>query len=238
MPVRTRWILRRVSEAPAEHGLASGWPAHPSRESTRRGLTGSSASGSFAMLAGVELRVAQRRVLGDGMARVPVDATALAHRSSRILVNFVANDENQSELVARHAWVDELASAFRQSDIGVYVRGRGRALVGRAGRRRMRPIWSTSIAGPGRCGRCSPKAGACGRRARRPGQPGAPLERGGGGRTRRGASTRGQSRLWGTTRCPGGRSPAGFGLARTDWPDRRWTQACQWWRRQAPGLRP
>jgi len=37
-----------------------------------------------------QLRVAQLRVLGGAMARVPVDATAFAHRRSRIMVNVAA----------------------------------------------------------------------------------------------------------------------------------------------------
>ena len=36
------------------------------------------------------MRVAQIRVLGGAMARVPADATAFAHRSSRIMVNLAA----------------------------------------------------------------------------------------------------------------------------------------------------
>ena len=36
------------------------------------------------------MRVAQLRVLGGAMARVPADATAFAHRSSRIMVNIAA----------------------------------------------------------------------------------------------------------------------------------------------------
>ncbi len=37
------------------------------------------------------MRVAQLRVLGGAMARVPADATAFAHRKSRIMVNIAAS---------------------------------------------------------------------------------------------------------------------------------------------------
>jgi hypothetical protein len=50
-----------------------------------------------------------------------VDATAYAHRNSRIMVNLAAFYENEEERVAREAWLDEFASAIRQSDQGAYV---------------------------------------------------------------------------------------------------------------------
>ncbi len=67
------------------------------------------------------MRVAQLRVLGGAIARVPVDATAYAHRNSRIMVNLAAFYENEPERLARQAWLEEFASAIRQSDRGAYV---------------------------------------------------------------------------------------------------------------------
>jgi hypothetical protein len=49
------------------------------------------------------MRVAQIRVLGGAMARVPAEATAFAHRSSRIMVNVAAFYEGTEERVAREA---------------------------------------------------------------------------------------------------------------------------------------
>ena len=43
------------------------------------------------------MRVAQLRVLGGAMARVPADATAFAHRASRIMVNVAALYESPDE---------------------------------------------------------------------------------------------------------------------------------------------
>ena len=67
------------------------------------------------------LRVAQLRVLGGAFARVPADATAFAHRSSRIMVNVAAFYEGPEDRVVREAWVDEFAGALKQGDEGAYV---------------------------------------------------------------------------------------------------------------------
>ena len=67
------------------------------------------------------MRVAQLRVLGGAMARVPADATAFAHRSSRILVNVAAFYEGPEDRIVREAWVTDFAAALQQSDEGAYV---------------------------------------------------------------------------------------------------------------------
>jgi hypothetical protein len=67
------------------------------------------------------LRVAQLRVLGGAAARVPVDATAFAHRRSRILVSLAAFYEGRDDRVVRQAWVTDFAAALRQGDDGAYV---------------------------------------------------------------------------------------------------------------------
>jgi hypothetical protein len=67
------------------------------------------------------LRVAQLRVLGGAMARVPADATAFAHRSSRILVNVAAFCDGPNDQPIREAWVADLAATLRQTDDGAYV---------------------------------------------------------------------------------------------------------------------
>jgi len=66
------------------------------------------------------VRVAQLRVLGGAMARVPVEATAFAHRHSRIMVN-VAAFYGPTDRAEREAWVEEFAAALRQDDPGAYV---------------------------------------------------------------------------------------------------------------------
>jgi FAD/FMN-containing dehydrogenase len=67
------------------------------------------------------MKVAQLRVLGGAMARVPVDATAFAHRNSKIMVNIAALYQNPEEKATHEAWVADFASALLQSDSGAYV---------------------------------------------------------------------------------------------------------------------
>jgi hypothetical protein len=67
------------------------------------------------------MKVAQLRVLGGAMARVPTDATAFAHRKSKIMVNIAALYENPEDKASHEAWVADFASALLQSDSGAYV---------------------------------------------------------------------------------------------------------------------
>jgi FAD/FMN-containing dehydrogenase len=67
------------------------------------------------------IRVAQLRVLGGAMARVPVEATAFAHRHRRIMVNLAAFYDGPADRVVRQAWVDEFAAALDQGDASAYV---------------------------------------------------------------------------------------------------------------------
>lgn len=67
------------------------------------------------------MRVVQLRVLGGAVARVPVEATAFAHRRSRIMVNLAAFYNGPEERAQREAWVADFASALDQGDAGAYV---------------------------------------------------------------------------------------------------------------------
>ncbi len=67
------------------------------------------------------MRVAQLRVLGGAMAKVPADATAFAHRSSRIMVNVAAFYEGEDDRLVRERWVREFADELVQDDRGAYV---------------------------------------------------------------------------------------------------------------------
>jgi hypothetical protein len=67
------------------------------------------------------MRVAQLRVLGGAMARVPNDATAFAHRQSRIMVNLAAFYTGPEDQVARQRWITDFAAALDQGDSGAYV---------------------------------------------------------------------------------------------------------------------
>jgi FAD/FMN-containing dehydrogenase len=67
------------------------------------------------------MAVTQLRVLGGAMARVPSDATAFAHRKSRIMVNLAALYDKPEEKEIHEAWVSEFAATLHQSDSGAYV---------------------------------------------------------------------------------------------------------------------
>ena len=67
------------------------------------------------------MRVTQIRILGGAMARAPIEATAFAHRNSRIMVNLAAFYEGPEDRMVRRDWVDEFAEALQQEDHGAYV---------------------------------------------------------------------------------------------------------------------
>jgi Berberine and berberine like len=69
----------------------------------------------------VPFRVAQLRVLGGAMARVAPDATAFAHRRSRIMANLATLYEQPDQGDACEAWVADFQAAVRQGDRGAYV---------------------------------------------------------------------------------------------------------------------
>jgi len=93
-----------------------------------------------------QMAVAQLRVLGGAMARVPVEATAFAHRRRRVLANVAALYQQPDEAAVHEAWVSGFAAALRhdwlsQSGAGVYVN-----FVGDEGEARVReaypgPTW-------------------------------------------------------------------------------------------------
>ena len=67
------------------------------------------------------MRVAQLRVLGGAIARVPSDATAFAHRDSKIMVNVAAFVDEPGQRAEREAWVGTFHDALLQDDRGAYV---------------------------------------------------------------------------------------------------------------------
>jgi FAD/FMN-containing dehydrogenase len=82
------------------------------------------------------LRVAQLRALGGAMARVPSEATAFAHRGSRIMANVAAFYDGEADKPARQAWVDDFSAALRQDDRGAYV-----GFLGDEGEERLRAAY-------------------------------------------------------------------------------------------------
>jgi FAD/FMN-containing dehydrogenase len=68
-----------------------------------------------------QMAVAQLRVLGGAMARVPVDATAFAHRHGPIMVNVAAVVPTLDDIPAHAPWLEDFAAALNQGDDGKYV---------------------------------------------------------------------------------------------------------------------
>jgi hypothetical protein len=66
------------------------------------------------------------RALGGAMERVPSDATAFAHRTSKIMTNVAAFVDTPDQWDVRDAWVEDLSAVLRQDDQGAYVNFLGR----------------------------------------------------------------------------------------------------------------
>jgi FAD/FMN-containing dehydrogenase len=96
------------------------------------------------------MRVAQLRVLGGAMARVPAEATAFAHRASRHMVNVAAVYQRPEQAPEHQAWVDRFAAALQDGDARAYVN-----FLGDEGQARIRqaypgPTWERLAAIKGR----------------------------------------------------------------------------------------
>ena len=65
--------------------------------------------------------VAQLRVLGGAISRVPNDATAYAHRDRGIMVNVAALYEGADQAAEHAPWVDGFAQALNQGYDGAYA---------------------------------------------------------------------------------------------------------------------
>ena len=65
--------------------------------------------------------IAQIRVLGGAMARVPNEATAFAHRDRRLMMTVVALYEEPAERATHEAWIGGLAQALQRGPAGAYV---------------------------------------------------------------------------------------------------------------------
>jgi FAD/FMN-containing dehydrogenase len=63
----------------------------------------------------------QIRVLGGAAARVPVDATAFAHRERRMMVTFAAGYQDPDQAASHEAWVADSLAALRPAGYGVHV---------------------------------------------------------------------------------------------------------------------
>jgi FAD/FMN-containing dehydrogenase len=80
--------------------------------------------------------VTQLRVLGGAVARVSPEATAFAHRRSRILVNVAAIYGRREERLRHEAWVAGLAAELHDGDTGAYP-----GFLGEEGQERVRAAY-------------------------------------------------------------------------------------------------
>jgi FAD/FMN-containing dehydrogenase len=67
------------------------------------------------------MAVAQFRVLGGAMARIPAEATAFAHRNRRFMAAIGAVYEDAAETPEHEAWLNAYVAALHQGTSGVYV---------------------------------------------------------------------------------------------------------------------
>jgi FAD/FMN-containing dehydrogenase len=67
------------------------------------------------------VRIAEFRVLGGAMARVPAEATAFAHRSRRVMASFIVQYEDREEAALHNAWVNTAAAELDPGEGAVYV---------------------------------------------------------------------------------------------------------------------
>ena len=68
-----------------------------------------------------QIPIAQLRVLGGAMARVPDDATAFGYRGARLMVNVTAMDHSPEEGPQHKAWASGLATALSDGAAAAYV---------------------------------------------------------------------------------------------------------------------
>jgi len=67
------------------------------------------------------MRAVQLRVMGGAAARVPIDATAFAHRGRGLMVNVAAMYENPADTPVHREWVAGLSEALEQGAPSGYV---------------------------------------------------------------------------------------------------------------------
>ncbi|MFN8597486.1 MAG: FAD-binding oxidoreductase [Anaerolineae bacterium] len=67
------------------------------------------------------MAVTQLRALGGAMARIPIEATAFAHRQRRIMVNVAALYNQPEDKVKHEAWAADFAAVLRQGEAAAYV---------------------------------------------------------------------------------------------------------------------
>jgi FAD/FMN-containing dehydrogenase len=139
--------LTRPMAYPEIYGLFGADPPGPPQEVTRSFFLDSvdaeaaEAVAEHLRAATAPMAVAQLRVLGGAMARVPADATAFAHRGRRVMATLGAVFERAADRPEHEAWIGAFKDALQEGDGGVYVN-----FLGNEGEARVRdaypgPTW-------------------------------------------------------------------------------------------------
>jgi FAD/FMN-containing dehydrogenase len=87
------------------------------------------------------MRAVQIRILGGAIDRVPVDATAYAHRQRRMLLNIATFYETADDAPVRQAWVDDLWHRLQDGTPGAYVNFLGDEGMARVREAYPQPTW-------------------------------------------------------------------------------------------------
>ncbi len=141
----------RAMRYPEIYTLTEGGP-HPVGESARTVFRDTVGRGTAQMIleqlraSTAPLAVAQIRVLGGAMARVPVEATAFSHRGRRILAAVGAVYDHLEEAEKHEAWVTGFLAALRQGESGTYVNFLGRDGEARIHEAYPGPAWERLVA--------------------------------------------------------------------------------------------
>jgi hypothetical protein len=98
--------------------------------------------------------IAQLRVLGGAMARVPDDATAFGYRGARLMVNVTAGDDSPEEGPEHKAWARSLATALSDGAAAAYV-----GFLGDEGEQGVRRAYPPCDPRPARPGEASVRPG-------------------------------------------------------------------------------
>lgn len=76
------------------------------------------------------MSVVQIRVLGGAVARVPVEATAFAHRERNMVINVVSAFEKPDDRPSHEDWVTEMRRELQHGESGVYINFHGDDSIG------------------------------------------------------------------------------------------------------------
>ena len=144
--------MTRPMAYPEIYRLFGDGPPGPAQEVTRSCfLDAVDAEAAEAIAAHVRastapMAVAQLRVLGGAMARVPAEATAFAHRGRRVMATLGAVFERAGDRPEHEAWITAFNDVLRRGDAGVYVN-----FLGDEGEARVReaypgPTWDRLVA--------------------------------------------------------------------------------------------